>query len=253
MKKKPITVVTVVWNDLSGFLKTKESLNRQTFHEYQWVIIDGASTDGTAQAVTSLDDENIIAISEPDNGIYDAMNKGLKLSTGEYIVFMNAGDLFYSEKTLETVAKRIIEDNPDIIYGDSIDANESKNDYFYKKTRGHKKISYGMFACHQSIYYKNTKTKDIQYSTEYKIAGDYDFTARILKSSKNISYINEPLSIFDSTGISNSRSLLGRQENWRVQKETLALPLTHRIYNQIIYALASLVKHKLNFIYRFSR
>lgn len=253
MKKNLITVVTIVWNDLAGFLKTKESLNRQTFHDYQWVIIDGASTDGTANAATDLKGENIISVSEPDNGIYDAMNKGLKLSTGEYVVFMNAGDLFFSENTLKTVAKKITEEDPDIIYGDSIDADERNNKYFHKKARGHKKINYGMFACHQSIYYKNPKAKGIQYSTEYKIAGDYEFTARALKASQRILYIAEPLSIFDSTGISNSRALLGRKENWRIQKEILALPTHHRIINQVTYALASLAKNKFNLIYRILR
>ena len=141
-------------------------------------------------------------ISEPDSGIYEAMNKGIRLSTGEYIVFLNAGDTFYDQNTLKTVSGFF---GPDLLYGKTVKRN-GKNDELVSYPQSLSEdylLNYTI--SHQSSYYqKNVFLKYGLYDEFYKIAGDYEFYARLIKEEKfSFRYIEEPLSIFYLDGISS--------------------------------------------------
>ena len=101
------SIVTVVLNDLSGLRKTAASLAHQSFTDFEWIVVDGASTDQQKPDPGALTPEPIVFISEPDQGIYDAMNKGWKLASGEWILFLNAGDALCQDRTLEDVAEQL--------------------------------------------------------------------------------------------------------------------------------------------------
>lgn len=232
------SIITVTLNNLEGLQKTHDSLVAQNNDHYKWIVIDGGSTDGT---IDYLDQSYVHHISEPDHGIYDAMNKGLKQAKGNYIIFMNAGDCFANKSVLDHLQRAAEADNPDFIYGDALEITDNVAEI--KKSRHHTKIKQGMFTHHQAMIYKTDKLDGLQYNTAYKIAADYDFTLRFLKNCESVSYLPEPLCLFQSGGISQQQVFLGRKEQYIIRKEAGISPL-YNIFSftgqSAVYALRKL-------------
>lgn len=218
------SIVTVSLNHLGGLTKTHHSLNTQTCTDYEWIVIDGCSTDGTTAYLEGTD---INWISEKDNGIYDAMNKGIDHANGTYIIFMNAGDCFADNKVLETIRKKIRNSIPDFIYGDALEIYNGK--IFLKKSRDVRKIIQGMITHHQSMIYKTDLLKKEKYNLSYKIAADYDLTLRILRKAENILYIPQPICIFESGGLSQRQAFQGRKEQFQIRR-AVNIPLRKNIF-----------------------
>jgi len=212
------TLITITKNNPHGLKNTAASIRAQTIDDYEWIIIDGASTDHTPDYLTTITAD---WISEPDNGIYDAMNKGLEKANGDYILFLNADDELTNPITLETIKNFIATQTtpPHFIYGD---AYEDQN---FKPARSHKKIKYGMFTHHQAMIYNREKIKEIRFDNSYKIAADYDFTARTLKTATHTCRIPFPICTFKSGGTSQSKANTGRIENFKIQQKLKLLPL----------------------------
>jgi len=206
------TIITITFNNRGGLYKTAQSIIGQTCTDYEWIIIDGASTDATGDDFINYPSAKII--SETDNGIYDAMNKGLANATGHYIIFMNAGDSFAARYILEKVSF-ITKENPDFIYGDSTEDNH------LKRARHHSKVNWGMFTHHQAMFYNRLSLGDIRYNLNYKIAADYDLTVQFLKNAKTILYLAAPICIFEAGGISQTNAKLGRDEQFESRKENM--------------------------------
>lgn len=206
MTKPFFSIVTVTLNHLSGLKNTYDSLLAQNFSDYEWIVVDGSSTDGT---IEYLDQTQAIYISEPDNGIYDAMNKAIAKASGQYIWFMNAGDLFADIDVLSDVLKF---SDADFIYGDALE-NER-----YKKARSHRSIECGMFTHHQAMIYKAELLKPLKYDLHYQIASDYDLTFRFLNHAKKVRYISKPLCVFEQGGISQTNVVKGRKEQFMIRK-----------------------------------
>lgn len=214
MTTKPFfSVITVTRNNLRGLKKTYKSILSQICDDYEWIVIDGASTDGTSDF---LNENCYNWISEPDKGIYDAMNKGIDRASGDYLIFMNAGDCFAMPKTLDYIKQRAINQNPDFIYGDAIE------DRHLKKARHHMNINYGMITHHQAMAYKAPLS---HYDLNYKIAADYDLTFQIVKNSAHILYIPTALCLFESGGISQQKVRQGRTEQFKIRHSHNILPL----------------------------
>ncbi len=205
MIKPFFSIITVTRNNLSGLQKTYHSLLNQTATDYEWIVVDGASTDGTAQFLSGI---NAIWTSEPDQGIYDAMNKGMAQTQGQYLIFMNAGDCFAAADTL-TLIQKYADTLPDFIYGDSFE------DSYYKKARHHLKMNLGMITHHQAMIYKAPVP---QYNLDYKIAADYDLTLKTIKNAAHIVYIPQALCIFESGGISQQKVRQGRIEQFKIRR-----------------------------------
>lgn len=208
MSQNPkFSIITVCRNHHSGLEKTYNSLKNQSFRGFEWIVIDGVSSDGTAEFLkqNALD----FYLSEPDQGPYDAMNKGITHAHGQYLIFLNAGDSLENSNTLSLINQNIAQ-NPDFIYGDALDCESADN--HYKTARSHEKVKLGMFTHHQSMIYKREKIGDLQYNTRYKIAADYDFTLRYLQRAKDITYIPQALCIFEAGGLSQNNAKLGRKE-----------------------------------------
>ena len=200
------SVITVTRNNLAGLKRTRESLKIQSCMDYEWIIIDGNSSDGTKEYLSTLPAR---ALSEPDEGIYDAMNKGIKLATGKYLIFMNAGDIFAEAHVLQNVKDSA--SSADFIYGDSIEV-------FYKHRRHHKHIDFGLFTHHQSIFYRRECIGDLRYDVRYQIAADYDFTARFLKRASRVLPLPFPICYFESGGISQQKAWQGRREQFQSRR-----------------------------------
>jgi glycosyltransferase involved in cell wall biosynthesis len=207
LSRVTFSIVTVVKNAENLISATLDSVLAQSYKNYELILIDGDSDDATLQrAKELLSSSNIksAVISEPDTGIYDAMNKGVKLSSGQYIIFINAGDFLYSNHTLGKIAKHIAQ-NPsyDIFYGDSIVKYKS----FQKplKAGGLESIKFGMQFSHQSTIVNNELLKNFPFNLKFRIASDYDFLLLLYRKNYRFFYMNFPVSITLSGGISDSR------------------------------------------------
>lgn len=217
------SIVTVTRNNLPGLRATAASVVTLSTSDYEWIVIDGDSSDGSKAYLQTL---TAHWTSEPDRGIYDAMNKGLRQATGDYVIFMNAGDVFASRDVLAEikVALDYRKIQPDFIYGDAIE------DGHPKMARPHRKIASGMFTHHQAMLYRRAALDDIRYDLQYEIAADYDFTARVLQKGGDVFYFPMPICTFEPGGISQQRVTQGRREQSAIRR-TLGLcgPLSNAL------------------------
>lgn len=211
------TIITVVKDDLAGLKNTSESIKEQSCKDFDWIVIDGASSDGTPEFL-----ENTTAkwISEPDDGLYDAMNKGLSRARGNYILFLNADDLLANQNVLKMIKTQA--QNQVIIYGDSIEELQN-NQRVFKPAKDVRTIKTGLFTHHQAIFYRRDKLDKLQYNTDYKIAADYDLTLRFLQNKPSILKIKAPICIFKAGGLSQQKAALGRKEQFQSRKEAKAI------------------------------
>ena len=188
------SVVTITYNAAPMLQRTLDSVRRQTYRDIEHLIIDGASTDDTlrmAEEYKGSAGVQIRIISEPDKGIYDAMNKGLRLATGDYIVFMNAGDTFHDEETLERVfnAQCTMHNTPAVLYGDT-DIVDAEGLFLRKRhlsVPDHltwRSFKQGMLVCHQAFYARLDIARDIPYDLQYRHSADVDWCIRVMKETE---------------------------------------------------------------------
>jgi glycosyltransferase involved in cell wall biosynthesis len=181
-----VTVVTVVYNGEKTLEGTIKNIINQTYQNIEYIIVDGASKDGTPEIIKKYQDRIAFWISEPDRGIYDAMNKGIGLARGEWINFMNAGDCFYSEETISA----FIGMNPDRnchYYGDNIYFTRNSS-WIFSATLRRKAdfLKHNAFS-HQAVFYSLNRLKEAgKYDTALKISADFDITLRCFKKTQFI-------------------------------------------------------------------
>lgn len=194
---KKISIVTVTFNASKTLEQTIQSIISQTYTNIEFIIIDGASSDDTINIINKYSNKITHWISEPDNGIYDAMNKALKLATGDFLIFMGADDVFFKPETIEKMAKQMINLNS-VYYGNVIlkGLNKIHNGKFNKIKWGTTNIS------HQAIFYPQKVYKSYEYNTKYKIYADYAYNLTLLKDKVNFIYINEIITLYNMEGIS---------------------------------------------------
>lgn len=190
-----ITIVTVCYNDAANIEKTIKSVIGQTLKSIEYIVIDGGSSDGTYEIIKSYADKITVFISEKDNGIYDAMNKGIRLAKGEWINFMNSGDVFASNDILEKIVSSGLMNKCSFIYSD-----------FYIEKKNSKRLIRQDYdkgkVLHQSTIYKRSLHNRIgmYLVTRPYIISDYLFFVQV--GSNNVQKYNEPISINDTNGIS---------------------------------------------------
>lgn len=222
------SIITVTRNNLQGLQHTHRSLQQQSFQGFEWLVIDGASDDGTVDYLNASD---AAFLSEPDSGIYDAMNKGLTHAGGYYLLFLNAGDALADADTLLNLTTYIeeLQETPDFIYGDALEAHPGEPPA-YKPARPYKKSAYGMFTHHQAMLYRRELIGDLRYDTGYAIAADYKFTLQVLARSHTVVYCPFALCLFESGGISQQKAAQGRREQVRIRAELQTVsPLQNRL------------------------
>lgn len=211
-----LSVVTVCYNAEKTIVETIESVLNQTYANIEYLIIDGKSTDNTLNIVEKYHSncDNIRVISEKDAGIYNAMNKGIDIASGEYIYFLNAGDLFYNDTTVAIVMDRLKKTGlPDIIYGDiDVDYHTHKKriEYAGKKRLNRILIALGITVCHQSVFAKTYLMKERGFDEEYKLWADQEWLMYVLQRNVQIETIDQPVCVYDGFGLSASGDSLER-------------------------------------------
>jgi len=183
-----VSIITVVYNDAAGLGKTLQSIKDQSYNNIEHIIIDGASSDGTHEVIKKAEKQISYWVSEPDKGIYDAMNKGLNAASGDYVWFMNAGDLIHHSDTTEKIFDGETE-YADIYYGDTMIVNESYEQIGLRRLRppNHlhwKSFRRGMLVCHQAILVKR-ELADL-YDLNYSHSADFDWIVKALKKTEKI-------------------------------------------------------------------
>ena len=192
-----ISVITVVYNAEATLEKTILSVINQDFDNFEYIIIDGGSTDCTVDIINKYQDKVSYWISEPDKGIYDAMNKGSSLSNGKWILFLNSGDLLL-ENVLKQVTK-VLNDNFSIIYGNIKILH--KGDFKIRYPKDISSLHYTMPFCHQAVIVKKSLLVKSTFNLHYRLASDFEFFLKNIK--ENFLYVPLTLVEYDLFGLSN--------------------------------------------------
>lgn len=229
--KMNFSVITVVLDDIQGLKKTHASLLEQSNKDYEWIVKDGGSKDEIVHFLEGLSG-NVKWVSQKDRGIYDAMNQGIALSSGDYVVFMNAGDVFHDSEVLASVAEAISSGDQaaGILFGGAMLSFPQSGKMVYRPPRRSEvTLWHGLPANHQATYYQRALLERTPYDLRYPLCGDYFLAASLMKEGAVAKYLNKPLAIFEVGGQSYQK--LGHlfAEPYRIQRDLLGIPLHYRL------------------------
>lgn len=244
-----LSIITVTFNAESTLGRTLESVASQTYRGFvEHVIVDGASKDRTVEMVNRYKEQHpeiaVTIVSEPDKGLYDAMNKGLKLAKGMFVCFMNAGDKFHDQQTLEDVFENTEHvEQVGVIYGDTIVVDEEGNFLRRRHLDAPDELRWtsfkqGMLVCHQSFYARRSLCP--QYDLRYRFSADVDWCIKVMKASHEQGLVNQNtrlvLTDFLDGGMTNKNHRASLLERFRI--------MTHH------YGLLSTLWHHFLFLFR---
>ena len=202
-----ITIVTVCYNVCNSLRNTIQSVVKQTYKNIEYIIVDGGSKDGSIELIKQNQNHITRWISEPDKGIYDAMNKGIDMATGEWIIFMNAGDEFYTESAIADIFTRQFSDDVKLIYGDVM-LDFGKLGLLSKRLGKVSKENVPFEICHQSVFTKTDILKQIHYDLSYKICADCNSFAEINRKGYKLKYVPVFISRFEVVGGVSSKKIM---------------------------------------------
>ena len=217
------SIITVTYNAGRWLERTIQSIISQSYFDIEYIVIDGNSTDETPDIIKKYQSSITHCVSEPDKGLYDAMNKGLKAATGDYVLFLNAGDTLYSDTTLEEIANLLDAENlPDIVYGETKIVDTQGNPLAMRRLKAPENLSWksfgmGMLVCHQSFLVKRTIAPP--YDLQYRFTADYDWCIRCLKKANSVFNTHLILSRFMEAGLSAANRKEALKERYRIMCE----------------------------------
>jgi glycosyltransferase involved in cell wall biosynthesis len=230
-----LSVITIVYNNVRDIERTMLSVLNQSYNNIEYIIVDGLSTDGTLQVIEQYKDRISKIVSEKDKGIYDAMNKGLAMATGDYIIFMNSGDEFYDNQTVAAVFAAA--DNADIYYGETemiADNGESLGQRRHKAPEKFtwRDFKYGMSISHQAIYIRRELAEP--YDMRYQLSADIEWIIRAAKKANKIVNVNRYVAKYLVGGMSKKKHRQSLQERFDIMKRYYGLIPT--ILNHFVIA-----------------
>lgn len=222
-----ITIITITYNAAGCLRPTLESLASQTYGEFEHLLIDGASTDNTLQIARELSTPGMRILSEKDDGLYDAMNKGLSMARGKYVLFLNAGDAFHSNATLARYAEEA-EAGRDIIYGDTVIVDSERRVKGPRHLTAPRLLTYksyakGMLVCHQAFMVKRELAP--KYDMQYRFSADYDWSLECIRRSRpgNCRNLNEVTIDYLSDGLTDKNHRASLMERFRIMRRHYGL------------------------------
>lgn len=216
-----LSIITVVYNNVAGLQYTFESIHKQTDKDFEWIVVDGGSRDGTKEWLEKLSFAPLKFVSEKDNGLYDAMNKGLAMAAGKFVWFMNSGDGIYAETTVATLKSQAAAN--DILYGETmlIDEQAAAIGIRSEKTTRvlpEKMTTYsmikGMVVCHQSFIPKRSIAP--LYNLKYRFSADIDWVISCLEKAVQVHNCKMILSSYLVGGLSVQNQKTGWKERWKI-------------------------------------
>lgn len=239
------TIVTCTFNAEHELQRTLDSVFHQSYADVEHLILDGLSHDRSvemAQTYKQRSDEartghEVVVCSERDSGLYDAMNKGIARATGDYIVFLNAGDTFPSEATLEHIAHSIGDGEalPGVIYGDTDIVNDEGRFLRHRRLQPSAKLTWrsfrnGMLVCHQAFYALTTLAKDNPYNLNYRFSADVDWCIRVMKEAERrhltLKNVDEVVVNYLDGGMTEKNHRASLRERFSIMRRHYGLPLT---------------------------
>lgn len=227
---KRISIITVVWNGENLLPGTMESVRQQTWPFMEYIVVDGASKDATLEAIRLFEAEMpyLRWVSEPDKGLYDAMNKGLQMATGDFVWFLNAGDHLYSPVTVEQLAEHI-RDHTDVLYGDTMLVNEKRIPMGLMSEISTRSLPRrlttrhylgGMRVVHQSFIARRAICPDYRLDN---LCADYDWCLKILEKSRENAYTGLVLSNYLMGGLSKKRHRQSLKDRFTIMRAHFGL------------------------------
>lgn len=240
------TVITITYQAEAVVGRTLQSVLSQNYEDIEHLIIDGASTDGTLALVETYKQQSdasgcghkVIVKSEPDEGIYDAMNKGLTQASGDYIVFMNAGDFFPQDDTLEQIARRChlnelpSSELPAVLYGNTNIVDGEGKFLYPRRLQPPERLTWrsfrhGMLVCHQAFYARTDIAKNLQYDTRYRYSADVDWCIRVMREAERMNLPLVPIGIVTALYLEEGQTTQNHRasllERFRVMKSHYGL------------------------------
>lgn len=215
------SVITVTYNAAQTVEKTIKSVLEQTYERLEYIVVDGASKDGTQEIVRKYSPRISTFVSEPDNGLYDAMNKGMALAKGDYLCFLNAGDSFRTPDTLQQMLESLSHPDklPDILYGETAVVDPEGN-FLYKRRLSApevltwKSFKQGMLVSHQAFFAKRSIAE--AYDLKYRYSADVDWCIRLMKKSNCIHNTHLMLINYLNEGMTTQHRLASLKERFRI-------------------------------------
>ena len=238
-----ISIITIVYNNVRDIEYTLKSVLEQTYKNIEYIVVDGASTDGTLDIIMVYEDRISKIISEKDKGIYDAMNKGLQAATGDYVLFLNSGDELFDLNTIQQIVEK--GNNADIIYGETKLVDEQRHivgnrRHTAPESFDWKSFRYGMNVCHQAIYVKRIIAEP--YDQQYQLSADIDWIIRAAKKAKITVNIHQYVAKYLVGGMSQKRHQQSLRERYEILKKHYGtIP---NVINHCIIAFR-LLKHRI--------
>lgn len=215
-----LSIITVNLNNRDGLQRTIDSVISQTFRDFEWIVIDGGSTDGSRELIEQYSDHFAYWVSEPDKGIYNAMNKGIKVAKGEYLQFLNSGDWLDNNEVICDFAHS--EPVCDIVYGDT---NFYKDGVLIESRKYPNQLSFfylfHLSIGHCSTYIHNSLFESVRYDENLRISSDWKFFIQMALEGRSFSHFPYVVSCFDLSGVSSNNPKLSKDEKKEITKEII--------------------------------
>lgn len=218
--KPTLTVITIVYNNVKDIERTLQSVIHQDYPHIEYVVIDGASTDGTLDILHQYQSHITTLISEPDKGIYDAMNKGLAAAKGDFVLFMNSGDEIFAPHTVSAIFSS--KPDQDVYYGETEMYSEQWKSLGRRRHQAPERLNfhsfkYGMSVCHQAIYLRKSLCEP--YNLQYKYSADIDWILRILKKTTKTHFVPQYVAKYLVGGMSKKKHRESLIERYHIFKK----------------------------------
>ena len=234
------SIITITYNAEAFLPRTVESVLSQHYRDIDHIIIDGASTDSTIsvaqdymqRSYAAQNGHEVRIVSEPDNGLYDAMNKGLRQASGDYICFLNAGDFFPNANVLDTIVSRSLtgksrQQLPAVIYGDTDIVDNDGNFLRHRRLAPPRNLTWrsfrkGMLVCHQAFYARLDIARTVPYDTRYRYSADVDWCIRVMKEAERmgagLAYVDSVVVNYTQEGQTTKHHRDSLKERYRVMQ-----------------------------------